>query len=120
MIFRNLKIFKKSHVTNHMFFISDLIYLPLKINELQDILLGNSVGLLFNISLGSPEINFNWSSESKYVGLVVHLDTFLGLLYVFVQNISFFVVADFFILHINEVVFKFGRQNCSAFSENIL
>jgi len=55
------------------------VILSLKINELQNVLLGHGVILLFNICLGSPEIDFNWSSEAKNVGLMIVLDTFLGL-----------------------------------------
>jgi len=51
----------------------------LKINELQNVLLGHGVILLFNICLGSPEIDFNWSSEAKDVGFMIVLDTFFGL-----------------------------------------
>jgi len=50
------------------------VILSLKINELQNVLLGHSVILLLNICLGSPEINFDWSTETKNVGLVVVLD----------------------------------------------
>jgi len=60
------------------------VILSLKINELQNVLLGHGVILLFNICLGSPEIDFNWSSEAKDVGFMIVLDTFLGLLHILV------------------------------------
>jgi len=60
------------------------VILSLKINELQNVLLGHGVILLFNIYLGSPEIDFNWSSEAKDVGFMIVLDTFLGLLHILV------------------------------------
>jgi len=85
------------------------VLLSLKIDELQNVLLSHGVILLLNIGLGSPEIDFNWSSESKNVGFVVHLNTFLGLLDVFVKNVTLFVVADFLILDIDSVILKFGR-----------
>jgi hypothetical protein len=40
------------------------VILSLKINELQNTLLGISIILLLYVCLGSPEINFDWSSES--------------------------------------------------------
>jgi len=60
------------------------VYLSLKIDELQNVLLRHCIVLLFNICLGSPEIDFNWSSEAKDVGFMIVLDTLLGLLHILV------------------------------------
>lgn len=87
----------------------------MNVDQLKNIIDWFFVILLFHIVLGFPEINFDWSLESKFIWIMEKLNSFLGILDILVKNITLLVVWEWFSIYCHSVLFKFCWSNFTSF-----
>jgi len=95
-----------------------LVLIPHVVDDVENLLLGSFLMFTFDVILWLPEVNSKWlHAVFEWARLIKIFNAFLGVWYVFIKNITDFVVGELLSVDALLVILKLDWSNLTSFGE---